>query len=202
MKNNRKHNLINTNIVLRLFFLSLLTLSFYSCDKIKSLNSNKTTEEKSNKNIPYFSLDNLVKKNKDGQTIYVDENSPKFSTKDCFYPYLKKEDKKLHLYLKLQHLDVEPLNITSYIITANKVDYQLKGSIDQKKINGKKKYTIEILDKEITTTSDLKILKAIAKADHVEMVLVGENRFIKKTISKKMQLAFKNILGAYIFIKK
>ncbi len=194
---------------LHLFFLSLLILSINSCDKIRTLNTttnkdNKDISLNSNKveTIPSFSINNLVEKQKNGKTIYVDKNSPKFSTKDCFYPYLKKEKEDLKLYLKIQHLDVEPLNIASYIITANKVDYQLKGIISQKQINGKKKYIVEVLDKEIISNNDLETLKAIAIADHVEIVLVGENRFIKKTISKKMQLAFKNILGAYISSKK
>ena len=209
---------VNFNVMMsRLVFGILVIISLSSCDKIQSLSTKKTIEEKANDSLnvksyvvydesnpdaTVSSLDNLIKKNKEGFDIYIDKNSPKFSTKDCFYPYIKMEEDGAKLYLKVQHVDVDLLEINSFIITADKIDYTINGEVTKRLLNGKKEYYIETLDKLISSYQDLKTLEAIANGEYVKTILVGENRFIKKDISEKMKKSFHNVLLAYVYLNK
>ena len=196
-----------------LFFGIFLLISLSSCDKLKSISTNKTLDDKSSVNserlsvdlsnpeVTKASLDNLVKKSNYVEDIYIDKNSPKFSTKDCFYPYIRVKGDDVSLYLKVQHVSVELLNINTYVVTVDKVDYTIKGEVSKKKLNGKKKSFMETLDKLITSDEDMQTLKAIAEGEYVKTLLVGENKFIKSNMSEKNRKAFYNVLVAYLYLK-
>jgi len=191
-------------------------ISLSSCDKLNSISTNKHNKENleggsdlykiyvhdpANPNANISSLDKLVKKDKDDEIIYVDKNSPKFSTKDCFYPYIKMDKNKPKLFLKIQNVAADPLVINSSIVTVDKVDYPIEGELEKKQINGKKQYFVETLDKEITSESDFRTLEAIANGRYIETILVGENKFIRRNMSKKSIKSFRNVLTAYIYLK-
>jgi len=184
-----------------------------SCDKLNSIkkNSSKYSVDKDSTAIELpqdkikassLSLDKLVIKEKEEYLIYVDKTSPKFKNKECFYPYIKKDnDGKIELYLKIQYLDVEWLNIESYMITSDKADYVINGNIEKTIIKGKKSYHIETLNKLITSDKDIKTLESIANGEHVTALFIGKNNYKKRILSQKKRTAFRNVLDAYYFLK-
>ena len=201
----------------KLIFGILLIVSLSSCDKLNSLSTNKNVERETTSNKEAYkidiydpanpeatieSLNKLVKKDKDGEVIYLDKNSPKFSTKDCFFPYLKLKGNGVEMFLKIQHVDVEALNAASCLVTVDKVDHTIEGTFEKKKINGKKHYFVETLERKIESKEDFDALEAIANGEYVESILVGENKFIRKNMSKKSIQAFRNVLNAYIYFRK
>jgi len=134
-------------------------------------------------------------------TLYIDKSSPDFDTKECFYAYIKKDIYGAKLFFKVRYIDVHKLNIENYIINVDKLDYTLMGEVIKSQTKGKKKYNVELLDKEITTPEDKKILNAISSGEEVTALYVGKNNYKKRNITAAQKQAIQNVLDAYAFLE-
>jgi len=146
------------------------------------------------------SLGKMLVSNEGKFTVYKDKTSPKFDTKECFYAYIKKDVYGSKLYFKIRYIDTKWLNIESFIVTVDQLDQTLEGEVVKSETKGKKKYKIELLDKEITSPKELEIINTIANGDDVVALYVGNNTYKKRDISKEQLTAIRNVLDAYAFM--
>ena len=146
------------------------------------------------------SLDKMKITNEGKFTIYKDKTSPKFDTKECFYAYIKKDAYGPKLFFKIRYIDTEWLNIEEYIVTINQLDQTISGDITKSETKGKKRFKVELLDKPITSSKDLKMISSIADGENVTALYVGPNAYKKRDISKQQLLAIRNVLDAYAYM--
>ena len=135
-----------------------------------------------------------------GLTIYEDTTTPEFDSTESFHAYYTKDNVGvLKLYLKIRYIDTQWLNIESYIITVDQLDYDLTGPVEQIETRGKKKYKHEILNVAIDTVEKLELINAVASGENATAVYVGKSAYKKRDISKDQQLAIRNVIDAYLF---
>jgi len=146
------------------------------------------------------SLDKMLTFSEGKFTVYKDKTSPKFDTKECFFAYIKKDAYGPKLYFKIRYIDTQWLNIENFIVTVDQLDQTIEGEIVKSETKGKKKYKIELLDKEITSPEDLEIINTIANGDNVVALYVGNNTYKKRDISQEQLTAIRNVLDAYAFM--
>lgn len=141
---------------------------------------------------------------KNGVTYFEDKTTPKFDSKETFHAHYKKSKSgKVRMYLKIKYIDTKWLNINSYLITVDKLDYDLKGEITQLETKGKKKYKHETLDEPINTLAELEIIEAIANGKNIKAVYISEDGYKERVLTEEQIKAVGNVLNAYLFtIKK
>ena len=138
--------------------------------------------------------------NKGKTTYYVDNSTPKFDSKETFHAYYTKNKLGVtELRLKIKYIATEWLDIESYMVTVDQLDYDLKGDVEKVETKGKKKYKVETLDEVIDTTEELLLLEAIANGSQAKAVYIGKDGYKEREISKQQQTAIRNVLDAYLF---
>jgi len=144
-----------------------------------------------------FALDKMNIIEKDDFIIYRDKSSPEFDTNECFYAYVKKDVYGYKLYFRIRYINTQWLNINSYIITIDGLDKTLEGEVQKTETRGKKKYKVELLDKQVVSKEDLEVLNSIASGENVLALYVGDNAYKKREISQKQRHAVRNVLDVY-----
>lgn len=147
------------------------------------------------------SLNNMSIEQLGKETLYVDKTSPEFDTKECFYAYIKKGIYGSKLFFKVRYIDIDWLNIESYILNIDRLDYTLTGNVIKSETKGKKTYKVELLDKEMSSEDDMALLKAIAIGKEVKALYVGPSSYKQRDISVAQRLAIRNVLDAYKYLK-
>lgn len=148
------------------------------------------------------SLDKMRYEQVNGTTIYYDVNSPKFSTKECFYAYIILEKGKPKLFFRIRYIANEFLDIQDYMINVDKLDYIFNGNVEKSQLKGKKKYTVELFDKELVSNEAMAKIAAIATGKEVVAVYVGSNTYAKREISTAQKTSIQNVLDAYAYLKE
>lgn len=161
-------------------------------DKLLVNDNNNTTVESNQINFNNLRIETVA-----NTSYYFDESSPEFDTKECFYTYIKKNNQGAKLYLKIRYIDDDWLNIDSYIVSIDGVDYTLYGTVASEEIVGKKKYIVELLDKEISSEDDFNLLNAIANGKLIRAVYVGKSTYKVRDISAQQISAIKNVLEVF-----
>lgn len=145
-------------------------------------------------------LNNLRSKIKNNATYYIDKTSPKFSNKECFYPFIKKENNHYEVFLRVRHVAEEWIETENILITVDNKDFPFKGEVVRRETKGKKVYKIELL--EISLNEHLDMLTEIAKGKEVLGVIIGKSKYKKHIMSEEQKLVFQNIFDAYSFLTK
>lgn len=181
---------------------NLLTLKKQIDDKLAIIQKKVQAKNKLKQNERLAgSLDKMRYTQKNGLTTYYDKDSPKFSTKECFYPYIVLKNDQPKLFFRIRYISTSFLNIQDYMINVDKLDHVIHGNVEKTKLKGKKKYTVELLDKAITTKEDLSKLEAIANGKEVTAVYVGTTTFAKREINEQQKASIQNVLDAYAYLK-
>ena len=133
-------------------------------------------------------------------TMYVDKSSPKFDSKETFHAYYTKDKAgNLELYLRVKYIATSWLDIDSYLVTVDQLDYEFTGDVVKLETKGKKKYKQETIDELIDTPEELEILNAIANGSDVKAVYVGKSTYKERFLTDEQKLALRNVLDAYLF---
>ncbi len=170
--------------------------------KLAAIQKEKRKQDKFKQNKRLAnSLNNMRIENKGKTVYYYDKKSPEFETKECFYPYVKVDKYGPKLYFKIRFIDSQPLNIQEYIVNVDKLDYTIQGNVEKSITKGKKKYNVELLNKEIKTTEEIEKLQAIANGKIVEAIYVGNHGYKKRKINDEQKISIRNVLDAYTFLK-
>ena len=144
-------------------------------------------------------IDNMRLKVINGIEYYFDHSSPKFSTKKCFYPYIKKSNGTYQILLRIRYVADEWLNTENVLLTVDNKDYSFKGDVIKSETKGKKVYKIELL--EIPLKEDmLDVMEKVASGKEVIEVLIGDKKYEKSIMSEEQKLAFRNVLNAYNYL--
>lgn len=135
--------------------------------------------------------------------LYVDNSSPKFDSKETFHIYYtKNKSGVVELHLKIKYIDTDWLNIESFMVTVDQLDYDFSGDVVKTETHGKKKYKEETLDKIIDTEKELLLLETIANGQTAKAVYIGKSTYKEREITKQQQIAFRNVIDAYLFTIK
>lgn len=147
-------------------------------------------------------LENMRIKTVAGIDYYYDLSSPKFSSNECFYPYIKKSsNNKYEILLRIRHVAEEWLNTENVLITADNKDFSFQGTVVKTETKGKKVYKIELL--EIPIKEDMfSVLEKVATSKEALGVLVGKEKYQKRIMSAEQKLAFQHVLNAYNYLVK
>lgn len=137
---------------------------------------------------------------KDPLTIFVDKTSPKFDSKETFHAYYTKDKAgNLELYLRVKYIATSWLDVESYMVTVDQLDYEFSGDVVKLETKGKKKYKHETIDELIDTPEELETLNAIANGADVKAVYVGKSTYKERILTDAQKLAMRNVIDAYLF---
>lgn len=181
--------------------LNLSELSLNFDDKLEEIRiKNDEIAEKERKSRMPNATKMMRTIEKDPLTIYVDKTSPKFDSKETFHAYYTKDKAgNLNLYLKVKYIATSWLNIESYMVTVDQLDYEFSGDVEKLETKGKKKYKHETIDELIDTPEELETLNAIANGEDVKAVYVGKSTYKERFLTTEQKLALRNVLDAYLF---
>lgn len=138
---------------------------------------------------------------KEGKTVYYyDLSSPEFDTRECFYAYIKKGTYGEQLFFKVRYVGTTWIDLKQCMVTVDQLDYTIDGQVVKSETKGKKAYKHELLDVEITSEQQIETLRAIANGSEVLALLIGEDTYKKRVITKEQRVAIRNVLDAYKFL--
>lgn len=144
---------------------------------------------------------NKMRKIEDGKTtFFYDKSSPEFDSKECFYAYIKKDIYGARLFFKARYVGTDWIDFQNCMVTVDKLDYTIEGTVQKSETKGKKAYKHELMDVEVTTPDQMKALKAIANGSAVTALLIGSETYKKRELSQDQINAFRNVIDAYIFM--
>ena len=182
--------------------LDLMTLKEQFESKLIEIKQKEDAVEERNRKerLPNV-MQNIIETKTSKLSYFVDKSTPKFDSRETFHAYVTKSNTgAVKLKLKIKYIATEWLDIESFLITVDQLDYEFKGVVEKTETKGKKKYKVETFDEVIDTLEELNALEAIANGNDVKAVYVGKNTYKERLVNKEQQEAIRNVLDAFLFI--
>lgn len=163
-------------------------------EKVKTENARKEKERLAN------ATKKLSKKYDDinETTWYRDRTSPAYVNYNGFYAYIgQSKGSKPWLRLAIQYAAEDWLFIKSYTIKVDNQTYEIsENSYNEIKTDNGEGGIWEWLDRQVTS-SEYKIIKAVAFAKNAKIRFEGKDYHKDKIITEQQKTALRNILDAY-----